>query len=154
LEGNSLTLTNFAQIDASVGQFGGEVMGVPGGSGNAGNISITANQNLEADLTLIQSGTAGGSTGNAGNITLTSTQGNISLTTFTTVTTQSLNSSGNTGNTTLSAPHGDIFMSGGVSVGPLTFHGGTLGGIQITANNLQLDGGQLGFGSSISGDNF
>jgi len=152
LEANSIEMKDFAILDASVGQFGGQLIGLPGGNGNAGDISVTANQNLQADVTLITANSAGGSTGNAGNIALTSIQGNIALTTFSQVVSQS-NFGGNTGNIALNAPHGDILLADAASVDTQTFHGGALGSIQIAADNLQLAGGLFG-GSNINGDNF
>ena len=117
LEANSILMKDFVTLDASVGQFGGQQSSLSGGTGNAGDISVTANQNLQADITLIQANSAGGSTGNAGNIALTSTEGNISLTILSQAVSQS-NFGGNTGNIALSAPHGDILLADAATVNP------------------------------------
>ena len=117
-------------------------------SGNAGNIGLTATQNIDVAAALIQSSSSPASptaptpSGNSGNITLTSTERNIALTNFTQVSPQTSLSTGNTGNITLSAPHGDILLDSAALFsriqGPTGFVGGNGGGIQITANNLTL----------------
>ena len=149
LEANSILMKDVATLEAEVGQFGGQLNGLPGGAGNGGNISVTANQNLEAGLTGIHTGVAGGSTGNGGNIALTSMEGNISLTTFSRVSSQANFSNGNAGDITLNAPHGNILLADNAGVNTQSFHAGAVGTIQIAANNLQLTGN-----ASISGDNF
>ncbi len=120
------------------------------GSGDAGNISLTANQNLTSFFGQVTSNSP--STGHAGNIDLTSTQGNISLTNQTLVSSQ-----GHPGTLTLNAPHGDILLDMSLAntqvltPGLLGFNGG---GIQVTANNLTLSNSQNLVPSSIEGDNF
>ena len=131
------------------------------GSGNAGNISLMATQNLDLTAAGIQSGsfpasdTAPIPTGNAGNISLTSTEGNISLTRFTMVTSQTATSDGSAGTLTLNAPHGDILVDSSAvfnsMFSPNAVGGG--GGIQITANNLNLRHSSLP-PAGISIDNF
>src|SRR5215472_12040778 len=85
-------------------------------SGDAGNISLVTTQNLDLATSLIgtqsvpASQTAPLPSGNTGNLSLTSTEGNISLTNFTMVTSQTVESTGNTGSIIVGAPHGDILL--------------------------------------------
>jgi len=143
LEGNSFVLKD-----------GGQLETVTQGIGNAGNITVSMNGNIEiSNGAQIGSGTFeftenGSSSG--GNIALTSLHGNIMITetdpTFATlVTTQANSSTGDPGNIIVNAPHGDIILSGPttnlfVNVGTLGGAGGK-GKIQLTANNLQLNEG-------------
>jgi filamentous hemagglutinin family protein len=122
------------------------------GDGPAGNISLTARQNLELFTAVLGSGTFATVAGKAGNIDLTSTQGNISIMSSSLVTSQ-----GNAGNLSLTAPHGDILLDSSVVFtnlfgdAPLGVNGGA---IRVTANNLSLRNG-LGFlPASIEIDNF
>src|SRR5215831_2515272 len=145
LEANSVLLQNFGQIET-----------VTQSASNAGNIFVTANQNIELNNAAQISSISQSpdfivpNSGSAGNIELTSTHGNIIMTAnipnvATFVTTQANLSSGNPGNITVSAPHGDINISGiGTDLFSLVAPTGGTGGkgqIQLTANNLQLDNG-------------
>jgi len=131
------------------------------GGGNAGNISLMATHNIDLTAAGIQSGsfqasdTAPVPTGNSGNISLTSTEGNISLTKFTMVTSQTASSDGNTGTLTLNARQGDILIDSSAvfnsMFSPNAVGGG--GGIQISANNLDLRHSSLP-PAGISIDNF
>jgi filamentous hemagglutinin family protein len=139
LEANTTLAKDFGKIET-----------LTEGTGNAGNIIITANQNVEINSgTQINSNSAAAS-GSGGNIELTSLHGNIILTSNdasvpTLVTTQSNASSGDPGNITVNAPHGDIILSG--PGGQLFVNAGTIAGdggkgqIQFTANNLKLSDG-------------
>ena len=148
LEADSIVMKNFGQLEAQVGcaESSSCVSSGQAAAGNAGNIKLTANQNLDiVDLSQIQANTTN-STGNAGNIELTSTNGNISITGFAGVISQasifpiSPTLNGKSGTITLNAPHGDILLDA-ASVGTQSNNSGALGGIQITANNLQINGG-------------
>ena len=153
LEANSIVITHFGQLEALNGQSSFSDTGLAGGVGNPGNIKVTANQELTLEeVGQIGTGVSRG-TGNAGNIELTSANGNIAITTGAIVASQALQSSGNTGSITLSANHGDILLAESVSVGSVIDGDGALGGIQITANNLHLNGGAIG-PASISFNNF
>ncbi len=132
------------------------------GSGRAGNISLTANQNLESSFGQIVSGTSVGVSGNTGDINLTSMQGNISLTSQTLVSAQTSSSqtapaTATPGSVTLNAPHGDILLDSSI-VNTIIAGTGVLGpnsgAIQVTANNLTLRNSQGLNGSSIEADNF
>ncbi|MGC4098488.1 MAG: filamentous hemagglutinin N-terminal domain-containing protein [Nitrospira sp.] len=126
------------------------------GSGNSGNIILTATGNINfSNLTTLQStsgfnssGMAGSTiraAGNAGNIELTSKQGDIQLIggsqeTRVTVTSQTLNSSGNTGTIIAAASKGDIVLDN-ADFFILILGNGASGQTQITAKNLQLMNG-------------
>src|SRR5262245_58052293 len=109
LEGNSILVKDAGQIQT-----------VTNGAGNAGNIRITANQNLDIDTGLISSlaqptfdaagNIATRSSGNTGDITLTSAHGNISLTNQTGITSQTVDSPGTVGTIVMNAPEGNILM--------------------------------------------
>jgi filamentous hemagglutinin family protein len=143
LEANSILVKDLGQLQTDTG-----------GTGNAGNIMLRTNQNLEINGGFITSGSEFAS-GNAGNIELTSTHGNILMTNGPFVTSQAFESSGNAGNITVSAPGGDILLAGSEAFGggslftAIRGTGGTGGSgqIQLTANNLTVDN------SAISGDN-
>lgn len=142
LEANSILVKDF-------GTFSTTVDTDTGGTGNAGNILLRTNGNLEINGANITSGSESAS-GNSGNIELTSMRGNILMTNGPFVTTQTVQSSGNTGNLTVSAPNGDILLADfGFLFTGIRGTGGTGGSgqIQITANNLTLDN------SAIAGDN-
>ncbi len=122
--------------------------------GNAGNITLKANHNLDIrDIAFIQS-LSQSATGDAGNITLTSTNGNISLTNNTIITSQTIDSPGTAGNISLSAPDGDILVADTIfstyiqppinADGMRVVRAGGSGEVQITANNLQMNGGDIG----------
>lgn len=123
-----------------------------------GNITLTAAQNIETRsiFAQISAGSAGG--GNAGDIALTSTGGNILLegAFITSQATQSeetfLNgilSTGNSGNITLSAPHGNVVLAQQSSIfNTVSGTTGSLGKVEVTAQNLTLHGGSV-----IQGDN-
>lgn len=143
LEANSILINNFAQL-TSTSQ----------GAGNSSNITVKTTENLVVDFGFIGSVTNPPSTGDAGNIELTSTQGNISLTNFSFVTSQVIDSPGTAGSLTLSAPSGNILLAdsllGTYLQPPINADGvpairtGGSGGILINANNLQLNGGDIG----------
>ena len=141
LEANSILVKDLGQVQTATG-----------GAGNAGNIMVTANQNIEVGALGIGSFSILAS-GNAGNIELTSTQGNI-LIPAGTVTTQTVRSSGNAGSITLTAREGDVVLGADPILGPgniftLADRGtGAIGGIQIIAKNLHLNE------SSIEADTF
>ena len=120
-----------------------------GGAGDAGSIKLTAIQDIDLNTVLIQSSTVD-VTGNAGNIDLMSTSGNISMTTFTFVTSQALFSSGQPGAISLSAPLGDILLTDQVSVCDTADTAGPIGGIEVTAKNLELNGGSLIVGDNLT----
>jgi filamentous hemagglutinin family protein len=139
LEANSILLKDFVHLETLTGVPTEELPSRPA-TGDAGNITVKANQNLEINFGIIRSSTAFGS-GNAGNIDLTSTHGNILLTNLSDVSSQSFESSGNVGTLTLGAPNGDIVLSDQIGIhtniqGP----GGAAGsgGIHVTAKNLTL----------------
>jgi len=122
------------------------------GSGPAGNIMLTATHNLEVSGANVGSGSIGPIAGLAGNIDLTSTQGNISLTNSSTVTSQGTA----VGKISLNTPHGDILLdSSQVSTQFMGDgnHDVNAGSIQVTANNLTLRNTGLN-PSNIEGDNF
>ena len=139
LEANSILVKDLAHVETRTG-----------GAGNAGNISLRTNGDLEIhNLGFIVSSSEPAASGNAGNIELMSTHGNISMTTpF--VTSQSvIDSNGNAGKITVSAPRGDIVLTDQGSLANYNAGAGALPGIEITANNLKILNA-----SSISGDNF
>ena len=120
----------------------------PGSTGgNAGNITLRANQNLDArDFAVLQSNSES-APGDAGSIELSSAQGNISLTNFTVITSQTNKSPGTVGTITLSAPTGNILLADsqlGSLTGMPTIRARGSGGILINANNLELLGGDIG----------
>ena len=124
------------------------------GSGAAGNITVTANQDMNLVTTTIHSNSNfPTSTGNAGNINLSSTNGNISMATGVFVSSQAIGAAGEAGTITVNAPHGDINMLFVVTLN--NFIGGSGsgasggGGIEVTANNLNMD-----LFSNIEVDNF
>ena len=114
---------------------------------NAGHIILKASGNIDVDSSLVGS-TSEHSLGNAGNITFNSSQGNVNFVDNTFITSQTVDSSGNAGNIALIAPHGNIVLDMS-QVLNATRGTGTLGGIEIIANNLQLLDE-----SRIDGDNF
>jgi filamentous hemagglutinin family protein len=127
----------------------GQIKTATASSGNAGHIILEASGNIDTDFASITSESEI-SSGHAGNITLSSSQGNVSLANTTFVSSQAgTNSSGNTGNIVIKAPTGKIIISDGTMVFNSANGTGTLGGIQITANNLLLDNN-----SFIGGNNF
>ncbi len=138
LEANSILLKDFGQAQTGTS-----------GAGDAGNVLITANQNLVVDGGGNISSTSSFGSGNAGNIELTSTHGNI-LVSGGFVSSQAVRSSGNSGSITVNAPEGDIILSGNEIFGPGVIFTetnratGILGGIHVTAKNLQLlDGSNI-----------
>ncbi|MDH4085191.1 MAG: filamentous hemagglutinin N-terminal domain-containing protein [Nitrospira sp.] len=105
-------------------------------TGKAGDITLKASGDIALDLALVGSGSETPSSGHAGNITFSSSQGNVTLAkSF--VTSQVIASSGNAGNIKMEATHGDVLIED-TSVFNRTQGTGTLGGIQIVANNLLL----------------
>jgi filamentous hemagglutinin family protein len=140
LEANSLLVKDFGTGSTTLET-------VTQGAGSAGNIILKTSGNLEIDGAAIDT-ESDHAPGNAGNIELTSAHGNISVTNFGVVTTQTVFSSGNTGKITASAPEGDIVLDGAF-VFTATRGTGAAGQTQITANNLELMNGSV-----ISDDNF
>jgi len=139
-------------------------------TGNAGNINVTANQNIELDGSQIAS-VITNSSGTGGNITFTSRHGNIvesgnalppgfSPTPGVPIPPVQLNvifdqangsSTGKPGNLTFNAPEGDIVLAGAImpiSIGTSVQAAGG-GQLHFTANNLQLINN-----SSVQVDNF
>lgn len=114
---------------------------------NAGHITLNASGNIDLNSAEIIS-SAGTSSGHAGNIILASEQGTVGLANNSSVTSSVTNGSGNTGNITIHAPHGDVLLDNSF-VFTSALGTGTLGGIQIRANNLLLKNG-----ASILGNNF
>ncbi len=117
-------------------------------AGNAGHISLNTQRDITLDSGALVLSSSKDSSGHAGNITVQSHQGNIFLTKLSSVTTQSQRSGGNTGSIIMDAPHGDIHIDDSF-VYTSAEGTGTLGGIQITANNLFLRNS-----GSIVGNNF
>ncbi|MDF2460163.1 MAG: hypothetical protein K0S79_2579 [Nitrospira sp.] len=107
------------------------------GSGSAGNVMLTATQNLEMSGSAVPSQSLGPIAGQAGNIDLISTQGNISL-----INSSQLTSQGNAvGKISLNAPHGDILVDSTLISTQIRGdgnHDANAGSIQVTANNLTL----------------
>jgi filamentous hemagglutinin family protein len=147
LEANSILMQDF-------GTFTTTIEAVTQGAGNAGSIGLRANGNIEIETGTVVAA-AQLATGDTGDIDLTSAHGNILLTDFATVTSQTVQSPGTAGTITLSAPRGNIIAKTGTSVGtliapPLDQSGirvaqaGGGGGIVINANNLRLNGGDIG----------
>lgn len=137
LNATSIEMTNGAHIAT-----------VTKSSANAGHIALKASEDITLGLAVVES-ISDASSGNAGNIMLHSTQGNINLSDFSLVTSQANNkNSGNTGRIKIDAPHGDITLDSAF-VFTSAQGKGTLGGIQITANNLFLLNE-----ASIVGNNF
>ncbi len=134
LDGTSIRITDAAQIAT-----GTET------AANAGHIILKASGSIDMDSGLVISQTIGNG-GNAGNITLSSSQGNVSIANSG-ITSQTIGSRGNAGTINMDAPHGDILLDG-TFVFNTADGTGTLGGIQITANNLFLNE------SFILGNNF
>jgi filamentous hemagglutinin family protein len=141
LEANSLLINQFAQIET-----------LTEATGNAGSITINTDQNLDIDFSAVSSG-ALFATGDAGNIALNSDQGNISLTTFPFLNSQTVESPGTAGMLSLNAPNGNIFSEGTTinmliqppldSSGIRAVRAGGSGGILINANNLDLVGSEI-----------
>jgi filamentous hemagglutinin family protein len=112
-------------------------------SGNAGNIVLSSNKgDIRLTPGLVASQTDG-SGGNAGNISFRANQGSVSLTTSSFITSQANNSSGSAGSITIEAPHGDVILDGTTVLNSINKDTGTLGGIQVTANNLFLTASRI-----------
>lgn len=136
LEANSIHVQDLGQVQTqTVGQ------------GSAGQISLKAVGAIDLNTAIVSSESKH-SSGHAGNILFNSSQGDIHLTTSF-LTSQTVDSSGNAGAITLTAPLGDIVLTQTSQVLNATRGTGVLGGIQVSANNLQLQGE-----SRIDGDNF
>jgi filamentous hemagglutinin family protein len=117
------------------------------GDGNAGKVSVHATGNLEIDGGVVDSFAVFGS-GHAGDIEMSSTQGNIVMTNAAFVSSQaSPFSSGNSGAILLDAPNGNISLADMTQISNAARGTGSLGGININAQNLTLAN------SGISGDN-
>jgi filamentous hemagglutinin family protein len=176
LEANSILIRGFAAVETQVNGLPPSPPApgsppLPPPTSKAGDINLTANENLElngstiSSLLLFHSGTAG-------NITLTSKHGNIvetgsalapgiipmpgdPLPIVNVIFNQSLFSTGKAGNVTFNAPEGDITLAGAIiplSIQPLPgapVQEGGSGKLFITANNLNVINN-----SSIQMDNF
>jgi len=114
----------------------------------AGHITLHAQLNIALESGSLILSSSSGSSGHAGSITLQSDQGNITLTEFASVASYSIESSGNTGSIIMNALRGDIEANDSY-VYTSAQGTGKLGGIQITANNLDLHNS-----ASIVGNNF
>jgi len=144
LEANSIQVKNLGLFET-----------ITEGMGNAGNITVRANQNIEFDFALnVQSAAHPGSTGDTGNLELNSAQGNITIKNFTQLGTQLVDSPGIAGNLTLSAPNGNIIVVDsflGTYIQPQVNQTGLpaareagSGALLINAKNLELSGGDIG----------
>ena len=150
LEANSILIKDFAKI-----------LTITDGAGNAGNILVKVNQNIDIDFGQIVSGQSGMSlaqpaTGDAGSIELTSSHGNISLTNLSPIVSQTAESPGTAGTITLSAASGNILLGDGTrlstqiappinpTTGVRTVRAGGSGGILINTNNLEVIGTDIG----------
>jgi filamentous hemagglutinin family protein len=154
IEANSIVLKGIMQLDARVTGSTTQLS-----TGNPGNITVTANQNIELAGTQFSDTITNGS-GIGGNITFTSTHGNILESgnalppgftptlgvpippvQLNTVFAQTIGAStGKPGNVTFNAPQGDVVLAGAIfpiqkGASVQTAGGGEL---NITANNLQL----------------
>jgi len=173
LSANSITMKGDAILETNV-QGIPQPPGAPAPTSKAGDITLTANNNIELNGTTIQTHLTFDS-GSAGNITLTSKHGSILETgnsipfgfvptpgapipplTLNLMFNQSLSSAGKPGNYTFNAPEGNIQIAGGligVQIAPVIpgtpVQGAGGGQVNITANNLGL----INF-SSVQMDNF
>jgi filamentous hemagglutinin family protein len=144
LEANSLHMQD-------LGTFSTIIESVTQGAGNANNITIQTTGNVDIDggaLGTAASGTTAQSiTGNAGNINVTSTHGNVSVSNFGNIASQSVSTSGTVGTITVNAPDGNIVMTDS-SIGTLAdvraIPTGGSGGVLINTNNMQLTGSDIG----------
>lgn len=116
---------------------------------NAGNITLTASRNIEMDSSASIQSLSQGALGNAGNVTLRTTQGNIHFTNGASITSQTSNGSGSSGSIEVDAQHGDIRLENSTIFTSAGGGTGTIKGIRISANNLELLKG-----ARIDGDNF
>lgn len=116
---------------------------------NAGHITLEASGDIELDSQARVQSLSEDGLGHAGNIMLRSNQGNVHFT-KSSVTSQTRSGIGNSGNIEISAPHGNIrLIDNSLVFTSATSGTGTIGGIKIGANNLELLKG-----SRIDGDNF
>ncbi|MDH5739418.1 MAG: filamentous hemagglutinin N-terminal domain-containing protein [Nitrospira sp.] len=126
----------------------------PGSTGgNSGGVSLRANHDIHTELAFIQSRSQH-ATGNAGSIELISQSGSISLTSNTFISSQTIDSPGIAGNIILTASNGNILFTDSLvttyiqppisSNGTRTIPAVGSGEIQITTNNLQMNGGEVG----------
>ena len=152
LEGNSILVKDAGQIQT-----------VTNGAGNAGNITLKANQTLDIITAVVSSAAQQTfdefgniktrATGNSGNMDLISVHGDISLTGFSIVTSQTVESPGTVGNITMNALEGNILM---VDSGFFTYMQPPLnaqgvrairaegsGEVRISANTMQMNGGTI-----------
>lgn len=137
IESASMRITNAAEVTTEATA-----------AANAGHITLNAQRDIALDSGARILSSSRGSSGHAGNITVQSDHGNIFLSKSASLTSYSEMGSGNTGSITLDAPHGTIHANDAF-VYTSAQGTGTLGGIQITANNLLMQDG-----ASISGNNF
>jgi len=156
LDTNSILLKKSATLETRA-----DGLGTQPTTANAGDITVTADQNLELNGVLVGSAISFNS-GTGGNITLASRHGDIVISgavpppgtilkpgdpapTVNLITSQTQVSPGVPGNITLSAPEGNIQVAGTQildaivppSIGGTVTKGGS-GQIQFTANNLQF----------------
>ncbi len=117
------------------------------GRGNAGHISLKTVGTIDLNSAIVSS-ESNTSSGHAGNLRFSSGQGDVHVSSSF-ITSQTIESSGNAGAITFTAPLGDIVLTDMSQVLNATRGTGALRGIQIDANNLQLQGE-----SRIDGDNF
>lgn len=145
LEANSILMKDIAHLET-----------LTESASAGGNITLKAAQNIETqNFGRMSASSRNG--GNAGDIALTSTAGNILLG-FGVITSQVIQteetvdpnilSTSNTGNLTLSAPHGNVVLTQGVIFNNADGTTGSLGKVEVTAQNLTLHDGSL-----IEGDN-
>lgn len=154
LEANSILMKDFAVLETTSGVLPTGPTDPPLATGDAGNIIVRTNQNVELENIVQITSASQFSSGNAGNIELTSSHGNILMSNFALLLSGTTGSSGVPGRITVSAPRGDILMDLGFIN---TFIGPPIGGdvltggsgeIQLTAKNLLLNS------SVIEADNF
>jgi filamentous haemagglutinin family N-terminal domain len=110
------------------------ILETQGGAGNAGNIIVNANGNVDINGGTVQSISQNGA-GNAGNITLTSTQGNISLTNAALIQSNSDSGSGNAGNIALIAEGSISVIDGSLMQSQSQSASGNAGNIGLTSTH-------------------
>ncbi len=137
LNGTSILITNSAQI----GTF--TTTDAP-----AGHVILEASRDIELDSKASVVSLSDGASGNAGDITLRSSQGNIKFANEASVTSQTFDGGGNSGSIKIDAQHGDILLTNSLIFTSANGGTGTIGGIQLSANDLNLLKG-----SRIDGDN-
>ena len=127
LDATSILITNSAQIGTFTTS-----------AANAGHIILEASRDIEMDSNASVASLSVGALGDAGNITLRSREGNVIFTNKASVTSQTISGGGNTGSIAIDSQNGDIRLENSFifpSAAPGT---GKIGGVRITANNLEL----------------